>query len=64
MCEAQSQLSEGGGSFVDRRAKAAERRPKAYVEWREHTDAAISGHHRGRERHVTRTSTSDYGMQR
>ena len=34
-----------------------------YVEWREHTDAAISGHDRGRERHVTRTATSGSGMQ-
>jgi hypothetical protein len=64
LCEAQPQLSEAVGSFVDRRAKAAERRPKDYVEWREHTDAAISGHDRRGARHVTRTPTSDHGMQR
>ncbi|MCU1695023.1 MAG: hypothetical protein JWR34_1086 [Mycobacterium sp.] len=52
------------GSFVDRRAKAAERRPKDYVRLAgAHRRRHFLDHDRGRERHVTRTSASD-GMQR
>jgi hypothetical protein len=35
MCEAQPQLSEAVGSFVDRRANWLNAGPRDYVEWRE-----------------------------
>jgi hypothetical protein len=56
-------LPEPAGSFVDRRAKAAERRRKNYVSWQEQTHTATSGNERWREHHVTRTSNPGYGIQ-
>jgi hypothetical protein len=63
MCEAQPPLSEAAGSFVDRHANWLNAGPRTTWNGGKHTDAAMSGHDGGRAPHVTRTSTSDYGMQ-
>ncbi|WP_101947687.1 MobF family relaxase [Mycobacterium sp. 3519A] len=56
-------LSEPVASFVDQRAKAAKRRCKNYLKWQEQTHIATSDSKRWSERHVTRTSNPDHGIQ-
>nr|WP_224770210.1 MobF family relaxase [Mycobacterium simulans] len=50
------------GSFVDRRAKAAEHRRKNYLKWQEQTYAASSGNERWSKHHLTRSSNPDHGI--
>jgi conjugative relaxase-like TrwC/TraI family protein len=56
-------LPEPVGALLQRRAQAAERRCKNYVKWQEQTHTATSRDERWRERHVSRTSNPDYGIQ-
>jgi conjugative relaxase-like TrwC/TraI family protein len=56
-------LPEPVGSLVDRRTKATERRRSDYLNWRAQTQTQASDVEQWREHGVSRTSSSDYGIQ-
>jgi hypothetical protein len=56
-------LPEAIGSFVDRRAKAIERRRRDYLNWQQQAHTGTSDNERWREQQVSRTSSPDYGIQ-